>query len=150
MTVKSTFSHLHARALCHATERLDRVEQAMKNAVGDVDIERTHTTGHHGNEIVMLEANSRSAEAVEGLFHKLSLGDLKELERTGGARIDPSCVFHMRLDKQEAYAGNVRLADSDDAIALKLKVRSYPAKEEVAKRLVAEFLADAARAASSR
>jgi RNA binding exosome subunit len=147
--VKKTFSHMHARALSHATERLDRVEQAMRTVVGDIDIQRTHTTGHHGNEIVVLEARSMDAAAIEDLFRRLPQDDLAELRRTSDARIDPSCVFHMRVDKQEAYAGDVRLAETDDAIALRLKVRSYPAKEEVAKRLVAEFLADAAGAASS-
>ena len=141
--MKKTFSHMHARALCHATERLDRVEQAMRTVVGDIDIQRTHTTGHHGNEIVVLEARSTDAGAIEDVFRTLSQDELAELRRTSDARVGPSCVFHMRVDKQEAYAGNVRLADTDDAIALRLKVRSYPAKEEVAKRLVAEFLSDA-------
>lgn len=115
----------------------------MRTVVGDIDIQRTHTTGHHGNEIVVLEARSTDAGAIEDVFRTLSQDELAELRRTSDARVGPSCVFHMRVDKQEAYAGNVRLADTDDAIALRLKVRSYPAKEEVAKRLVAEFLSDA-------
>lgn len=121
----------------------------MRTVVGDVDIQTTHTTGHHGNEIVVLEARSSEAHVAEGVFRRLPPGDLEELKRTSDARVDHSCVFRMRMDKQEAYAGRVRLADSDDAIALRLKVRSYPAKEEVARELVTEFLAERTGKAAS-
>jgi len=45
-------------------------------------------------------------------------------------RIDDQNFLHIRIDKQEAYMGKLRIVEGGDAIAMKVKVISYPAKKE--------------------
>ena len=55
-------------------------------------------------------------------------------------KIDESCRLYLRFDKQLAYRGELVLTDSGDAVHLKLKVASFPAKREIAVDLVEKFV----------
>ena len=138
--MKGPFATLHARALCHATEVLDRVMQAVRTAVGDVELETTRTSGHHGNEIAVVEAHSADPETMRHVFQMLSPEDRAEILRTLPQRLDESCNLFIRVDKQEAFLGTLRLSSSEDVIAIRMKVTAYPAKKEVAEERVAEYL----------
>ena len=138
--MKGAFSSLHARALCHATELLDRVKQSVTNAVGEVDLETKRTAGHHGNEILVVEAHSADSSNVKHLFGELSAADREMLVSTIDRRLDDSCNLFLRVDKQAAYGGRVTLTTSEDSIALRLKVSAFPAKPEVAAEVVTEFV----------
>lgn len=138
--MKGPFSSLHARALCHATEVLDRVKRSVTNAVGDVELETKRTAGHHGNEILVVEAHSTDPRSVKHLFGMLSATDRKMLLSTIDRRLDDSCNLFLRIDKQAAYGGRVTLDSSEDSIALRLKVSAFPAKPEVAVEVVSGFI----------
>lgn len=138
--MKAPFSSLHARALCHATEVPDRVIQAVKNTVGEVEIETRSVAGHHGNEIIVVEAKSTDMRSIRHLFRMLSPGDRERLVFSLDLRLDDSCNLFIRIDKQGAYLGRVTLSDSDDEIALRIKVRAYPSKRDVAADIVADFV----------
>ena len=138
--MKGPFSSLHARALCHATEVLDRVKQSVTNAVGEVDLETKRTAGHHGNEILVVEARSTDRRNVRHLFDKLPAVDREKLVSTIDRRLDESCNLFLRIDKQAAYEGRVALTTSEDSIALRLKVSAFPAKPEIAMEVVAAFI----------
>jgi RNA binding exosome subunit len=126
--------------LCHATEVLDRVEQAMVNVLGEVGLDVERTTGHHGNEILVVEAHSADAKVVKRLFDGISPSDRQTLLGTVESRLDESCNLFLRIDKQSAFGGRTVLAASEDAIAIRLKVNAYPAKREIAMEKAAEFL----------
>jgi RNA binding exosome subunit len=138
--MKGPFSSLHARALCHATEVLERVMQAVANTIGEATLETKRTTGHHGNEIIVVEAHCTGSGNVNHLFGKISEMDRDRLLSTLDLRLDESCNLFMRIDKQAAYLGRISLADSEDSVALRLKVSAYPAKRDVAAEIVAEFV----------
>ena len=138
--MKRPFSSLHARALCHATEVLDRVKQSVTNTVGDVDLETKRTAGHHGNDILVVEAHSTDSRNVKHLFDLLSAEDRELMVSTIDRRLDDSCNLFLRVDKQAAYEGRVTLGASEDSIALRLKVSAFPAKPEVAAEVVTEFV----------
>ena len=138
--MKAPFSSLHARALCHATEVPDRVIQAVKNTVGEMEIGTRSVAGHHGNEIIVVEAKSTDMRSIRHLFRMLSPGDRERLVASLDLRLDDSCNLFIRIDKQGAYLGRVTLSDSDDEIALRIKVRAYPSKRDVAADIVADFV----------
>jgi RNA binding exosome subunit len=138
--MKRPFSSLHARALCHATEVLDRVKQAVVNAISEVELDTKRTTGHHGNEILVVEAHTTDARAVTHLFENFSPSDRHVLLETLSSRLDGSCNLFLRIDKQSAFGGKVVLATTEDAIAIRLKVNAYPAKQEIAMDEAAGFL----------
>jgi hypothetical protein len=61
---------------------------------------------------------------------------LEELEQ----RIDEDGFFYIRVDKQQAYLGELKLISGGDGIVLKVKITTYPLKRdkvlEAAKELI--------------
>lgn len=139
--MSKTFQALHARTLCHATEDIDKVKQAFTSAIGDTDINISKTEGHHGNLIVVIEATLEDDDAIDGFFERFSDSDLDTIVKTLPSRVDGGCNLFIRMDKQAALSGNIRMADNDDVISVRLRVRSYPARSELAAKAVQNYVA---------
>jgi len=148
--VERTFSILHARALSHATEDLDKVTAAMKNVLEGADMVVVRTEGHHGNPIAVLECTIESAREIDGFLRKLPDEAIAVLMDTVDKRVDDGCNLFLKLDKQEAYAGRTRLGTGDDVISIRLKVRAFPAKAEVAKEAARRLFRDILASRSGR
>jgi hypothetical protein len=59
------------------------------------------------------------------------LGEQKEiLMNTLEERTDEQNVLHIRIDKQKAYLGKIKLADRGDALILRAKIVTYPSKRK--------------------
>jgi len=138
--VKKTFSVLHARTFCHATEDLDRVRTALENAVGESELRVSKTEGHHGNLITILETTVEDADMMDRFFSNLGRDDVEELLSSLNSRIDDSCNLFIRLDKQSAFKGEMKLGRNDDVISVRVHVLSFPSKCEVAASTVKEYL----------
>lgn len=100
--------------------------------------------GYHGNPIINLEAKVGQRKLLRELWQrvstKLRAGELKKLGKIVPERVDEDCFFYLRFDKQLAHAGRLVLTDSGDAIHFKLKVAAYPARREVAVKLLEKFI----------
>jgi RNA binding exosome subunit len=132
--------NMHFRAFCHATEDEANVVQAMKFASGAEEITREVTEGYHGNPIVILEVFIKEKRRSRDFFARLEEDEIKEIIASLGKRMDEDCNLYLRLDKQEAYSDKLKMTTSDDAIAVRAKVESYPKKLETAMKSVTEFL----------
>jgi RNA-binding protein len=132
--------NMHFRAFRHATEDEAKVVQAMKFASGAEEITREVTEGYHGNPIIILEVFIKEKRRSRDFFSRLEEEEIKEIIASLGKRMDEDCNLYLRLDKQEAYLGNLKMTTSDDAIAVRAKVESYPKKLETAMKSVTEFL----------
>ncbi len=120
----------------HASESEEKVLKAIKNILpNDVDIvefkvDRDIFKGHHGNPIIRLELKMRGKRKVrkifENIFEKLtglrSNGWIKERFDGKGNKL------YLRLDKQLAYLGEIRLTDGDDVIRV---VFSFPGYSKI-------------------
>lgn len=128
----AVFHYVHLRTFAHETEDLPRVVKAVRQAAQDeVPVQETYVEGSHGNRIVILEADVKSAPGAKRMFAALQRDDpdgFGEVVRTSRERLDENLNFHLRLDKQEAYQGRVRLARDDDAITVRAKIRSFESK----------------------
>jgi RNA binding exosome subunit len=142
--VKGPFQALHARALCHATEDLDKVKLAFSSAIGNEDISISRTEGHHGNPILILESEIKDDELIRRFFERFGTEDLDMIVKTIESRIDDKCALYIRLDKQSALAGMIALGRNDDIISVRLRVRAYPARSSVASAIVTEFIQELA------
>ena len=140
--MKRIFSVLHARTFCHATEDLCRVKTALENAVGKSEIRISRTEGHHGNPIFILETTLEEWDGMDGFFSRLGKEDIEELLSSLSSRIDESCDLFIRLDKQSAFKGETKLGRNDDVISVRIHVRSYPSKREIAASAVREYLVE--------
>ncbi|MDD2666219.1 MAG: RNA-binding domain-containing protein [Methanocellales archaeon] len=133
------------RTFAHATEDISRVKSSLTLFLSEgCEIKTTMTKGHFGNPITVLEAN------LDPEYHQLFLAVLRNLPKAEllqlkdelKRHIDDDCNFYIRFDKQAAYRGDVKLAQTDDAVVAKMKIISYPARRENAIRFM-EGLLDA-------
>ncbi|MFB6302290.1 MAG: RNA-binding protein [Haloferacaceae archaeon] len=135
------FHYVDVRAFCYATEDERRVETALRTLLpDDIEIEREESEGYHGDRIVVRSARVENADGIRHVLSRLAsapdfdriLGELDE-------RIDENCSLFVRLDKQAAFRGEVRLGRG---ITLRAKVEAYPAKQEKAVENARESFAD--------
>ncbi len=138
--MKGPFIALHARTFCHATESLDKVRLALASAIGEADVKVVRSEGHHGNPITVLEATVKDPEGIAAFFGRMTREDIETVERQLSDRVDDSCDLFVRLDKQAAYKGDIRLATNADVISVRLRVRAFPSRWEIACDVVKAFL----------
>lgn len=125
------FHYIDLRTFCYATEDEKRVKEALRHFLPEeFEINRVTNTGHHGDRIVVLSARVENADGMRVVLDRLAALDsidrvLEELDD----RVDDNCSFFLRLDKQAAFNGLVRLGEG---ITLRAKVEAYPAKHEKA------------------
>jgi hypothetical protein len=131
------------RAFVAATEDEGRVREALAIFVPPDRISSTTAQGHFGNEIKILEASLRKKDALaffQILHEQLPKTDLARLRREIPDRLEGESHFHLRLDKQAAYKGMLRLTESADALDVSALVKTYPSRREEALRILSELL----------
>jgi hypothetical protein len=132
-------------AFVHATEEESRVLRGLKVLLPeDVEVRRRRAKGHHGNPISVLSATIRKRrflrEFQRSLIAGLRAGEKEKLIEAAVERVGEDCRLYLRFDKQLAYRGELVLTEGGDAIHVRLKIAAYPAKREVAVRLLEEFI----------
>lgn len=134
------FHYVDLRTFCYATEDEKRVEAALRTLLpADFEIDRMENEGHHGDRIVILSTRVENADDIRYVLAQLaSLPQIDRVIEELDERIDDNCSMFMRLDKQAAFSGEVRLGDG---ITLRAKVEAYPAKKPEAVENAREALA---------
>ena len=69
------------------------------------------------------------ARLVLGHLSLVDAAHAKALEQIDD-RLDESLTFHMRLDKQKAYEGELSLWESGEAVKIRIKPATFPASRE--------------------
>lgn len=128
------------RTFVHATEDKEKVAKAMSFVTGMEEMVEETATGYHGNSISILYAQLKRKKDIINFFSRMSVEDLEKLMETLDNRIDDDCNLYMRLSKQAAALGLLKLADDDDIIHVTCKVETYPRKKEKAISVVKDFL----------
>ena len=131
------------RAFVAATEDVDRVREALSIFVPLDRISSSTAEGHFGNEIKILEASLKKKEGqafFQILREQLSTDDQLRLRREMPERLEGDSHFHLRLDKQAAYKGLLRLTDSKDALDVCALIKTYPARRESALKILSELI----------
>ncbi|AFC99120.1 putative exosome subunit [Methanocella conradii HZ254] len=134
------------RTQSHATEDVSRVRQALVNVLPpDTPIKEEETRGYFDNPITVLTARlekKAAEEYVKFLKSRLLEADLKELVKELPERVSDDCDFYLKLSKQDAYLGDIRLTYAEDVIAIRAKVAAYPARREAALKVLEEYFND--------
>ena len=135
------------RTQAHATEDVARVREALGRVLpAGTPVNETTTEGYFGNPITVLDARleKKAADGYLGfLRQRLPEADLKALIGELAERVDARCFFHLRLSKQDAYLGDVRVTYGEDAISLRAKLEAYPAKREACLRQIRDYFDEA-------
>ena len=135
--------YVDLRTFCYATEDEKRVEEALRTFLPDGDdepfeIERVESEGHYGDRILVLSARVENADDIRHVLSRLAdLESFDELIDELDERVTENTELFLRLDKQAAFAGDVRLGDG---ITFRGKVEAYPAKKEKAVENAEEVL----------
>jgi len=132
-------AYIDIEFFAHATEDLEKVMEAVKhilpaNRVEEIDFKKNNLKGHHGNPIVFFEAKIEGKElvkaVVDSVFSKLGELDKETLRREIKMHVEKGSFF-LRLDKQAAFQGVVKLCTADP---IRLRIRFRKGKiEEITK-----------------
>ncbi|WP_312908799.1 RNA-binding protein [Natronosalvus caseinilyticus] len=120
--------YVDLRTFCYATEDDKRVEAALRRFLPEeFEIDRVESEGHYGDRILVLSARVENADDVRHVLSQLT--DLEAFDRLLAElddRVTDNCELFLRLDKQAAFGGDVRLGEG---ITFRAKVEAYPAKK---------------------
>lgn len=126
---------LKARVLCHATEDLRKVMRALGNILGsleDAEVREERLTGHYGDTIIMVNVRlrdyQRALHTLSRIFEGLAGYEKRMLLSECLERKHRETLVYIRLDKQAAYEGSIRLSDRD---AIRLEVRISDGEEAI-------------------
>lgn len=130
-----------ARVHCHATEDEDRVRRALDQVVPDAPEERQVLQGQFGNPLVVLTRRVSGGAEIAAAWERWATAGLIESVRTSvDDRLDPDGVLHLRVDKQAAFGGILTPATGPDFIDLQAKLKAYPAKADVLRRVARQVV----------
>jgi len=114
-------AYVDVRFCAHATEDVDKVVMAVQNVlpsdhIEDISFKRSNLEGHYGNPIAFFDARIKDKETVRALVENLSANlnmlDKEELGRTINRCVEKGSLY-IRLDKQAALKGKIKLVTSD-------------------------------------
>ena len=109
------------RVFAHATEDSEKVLAAVRNLLPDelgeeVVFQKTSLTGHHGNPIVIYEAELADKQVLPAVLKKIGTGltslDKEELDSDLRLHLEKRNLY-LRFDKQAASQGKVRFSQND-------------------------------------
>ncbi len=121
-----TFHYLRVRVLCNATEDEDLLAEIMEELCGEDRVEYTESEGHHGNPLLMFEAELKSAKEHRELFRKLGPEAAEAVIAELDERMDDDNGIFLRFDKQAAVQGRWELARHGDVFMVSGKVETHP------------------------
>jgi len=128
-------AYVDVRFCAHATEDLDKVMEAVHNVlpsdhIEDISFKRSDLEGHYGNPITFFETRIKDNETVRALVENLS-ANLNMLDKDELGREINRCVekgsLYIRLDKQAALQGKIKLVTSDP---IRIRIRFRKSKTE--------------------
>ncbi len=121
-------------AVVYSTEDKEKVGEAMATLFPfEFEIMVSEAKGHFGNPLLYLEVELKKRREIREFWNYLMelLGDQRRfLINLLEEKVDAQGVLHIRIDKQKAYLGEVELTEGGDAIVVKVKIVTYPAKRE--------------------
>jgi len=136
---KTPLLSAHLSAIAHATEDIQRVEQATTFLIElisktQVNFTRQYMKGHHGNTIVTISAKLTGKgllpNALEVLSQKLSESDRQFLGNDIESCLDKEGNLYLRFNKQDAFLRAVKLCQGDP-IRMRLKFASEYESERI-------------------
>ena len=115
--------------IAHATDDLDKIQIALRFILPESlkmreVFTRKYVQGHHGNPIVTFEAKLTKLQEVEEFIEyfakQLPTSEKRLIRRNLGAHSDDEGNLYIRLDKQQAFRGEIKLCN-EDPIRVRLK-----------------------------
>lgn len=139
---------LRISVIIHATEDSSKVHQAIAAvcpAIAATEPAVANTKGHHGNKIItlaMVLKNPKAAEnCVRDIWNMLTVLDKETIISSLASRMDKSGTLFLRIDKQAAFKGVMRLQDSDP-VKVAISFKTSRAKQQEVAYDIEKFLTE--------
>ncbi len=116
--------------IVHATEDKEKVKSAIfniipRNLVNKFTINEVNVKGHYGNPITILNLEINNPDIANEIFEfiikSISKEELTLIKNNPSLYCDDRSIF-LRIDKQYAYLGTIKLSFLDDVIKIKINV----------------------------
>ena len=129
MSAERALQSVQISTIAHATDDLDKIQTALRfilpeSLKGREIFTRKYMQGHHGNTIVTFEAKLTKHQEVDQFIDhftkQLTKNEKLLIKRDLGVHSDDEGNLYIRLDKQQAFRGEVQLGD-EDPIRVRLK-----------------------------
>lgn len=126
---------IEARVYARATEITERVATAVLNIFPEevrknVSISEEKAEGQSGDTISILSGELIDTEECENtfdfIFKHMDKKDRRIVMRSLDLRFNDNCVFFLRIDKQGAFLGKIRMANNTDIIQTRFYFRDSP------------------------
>ena len=133
-------NYIEIRFFAHATEDVEKVVEAVKHIfparfAEEITFKRSKLEGYYGNPIIAFETSIKDKDFIKAFVENLVL-NLSPLEKesllNGMERCFDKGSLYIRLDKQAAFSGEVRLYEAD---SIHLRLRFSKNKLEDVKRI---------------
>jgi len=137
-------AYMDIRFSAHATEDLNKVMKAVysifpSDNTEELTFNRRSLEGHYGNPITFFETRIKDKETVRVLIENLSTNlsslDKEELGRELHRCFDKGSLY-IRLDKQAALQGKIKLATSNP---IRIRIRFRKSKLEYVTEICREI-----------
>jgi len=135
--------NIRYRLFVYEDENEEELIGGLKNILPTAKIERELAEGMMEDEIIILSGKiDKKKETKEFLSSLLSMDklSLEKLASDLQKKTDKSGNLFLRFSKTSACEEKWEICDVGDSIHLKIKIMAYPAKKEVAIKLLYEAL----------
>lgn len=127
--------NIRFREFIYEGENEEDLTQAIFNIFPDVEIEREEAEGLTEDKIIILTGIIKKKRYTRNFIDRLvdtnqNIDFDKKMDEKGN--------LFLRLDKDKAIEDEILIIDSGDSIHLKIKIAAFPAKKEVALKLLNE------------
>jgi RNA binding exosome subunit len=126
---------IETRAYARATEVPDRVVVSILTLFPEhlkqrVLVQVTRAEGQMGDAITIIAGvltGQDDCDSVLGyILGQMDRQSIRTIERSLNIRLDEQCVFFLRIDKQAAFQGTIRMANESDVISVRFHFKQYP------------------------
>jgi len=133
---KLPIGYITVRVFAHATEDRERVLAAVRNTLPNglaesAVFKQTSLSGHHGNLIVLFEAQFADRQMLPAALDRIGSGltalDKETLNSEVKLHLENGNLF-LRFDKQYAFLGELKFS-SNDPIHFKIHFRNRTVEE---------------------
>ncbi|MFA5365435.1 MAG: RNA-binding domain-containing protein [Candidatus Bathyarchaeia archaeon] len=137
-------AYVDIRFSAHATEDVNKVVAAVRNILPteedeEFEYNQSVVEGHYGNPITFFEARIDDSKLISRLIENLA-ANLSSLDKEELTREINRCVekgnLYIRLDKQTAFLGKLKLVTSDP---IRVRIRFRKSKLEDVIQICKEF-----------
>ena len=129
-------AYVDVRFCAHATEDVEKVMKAVQtvlpvyNEEDEIGFNKNTVEGHYGNPITFFDARIKNKKVIKAVVENLAanLGSFEnaELSRTLNRCFEKGSLY-LRLDKQAAFQGKIKLVTSDP---IRVRIRFRQSKLE--------------------